>query len=87
MGLAAVRLAMTGIVQLGVGSWAPVAGVVGLVLGALALYAALAYELEDTRSQTVLPTWRRGEALQAFTGTLAEQTTGVEHEAGVRRQL
>ena len=48
MGGAAVRFLLTGVAQTtGSPGWLTVAGWAGLVLGALALYAALALELED----------------------------------------
>ena len=62
----------------GSGTWADVAGVVGLVLCAVALYAALALALEDARSTTTLPVGRVG-------STGPEDR--LEREAGVRRQL
>jgi hypothetical protein len=52
-----------------------IAGVVGLVLLVVAVYAALAIALEEARRETVLPTGRRG------TGA------DVGHEPGVRPQL
>jgi uncharacterized protein len=71
-----VTLACTGIHQLTASAtWEDIAGVVGLALCAVALYAALAIALEDARRTTVLPTGRRG-------------TGGdVEDEAGIRAQL
>jgi succinate-acetate transporter protein len=67
--------------------WERVAGVVGLVICALALYAALALALEDLRRRPVLPTLRRGEVREMFDEPLAEQVRSVAGEAGVRRQL
>lgn len=63
------------------------AGAVGVALGALALYAALAFELEDAQRRTVLPTFRRGGGLVAMTGDLGAQVGRVENEAGVRQHL
>jgi succinate-acetate transporter protein len=72
----ALRFALTGLYQLtgaeGVGD---AAGLVGLVLAALALYAALALELESARGHAVLPVLRRGDS------------ASLEHEPGVRAQL
>lgn len=52
----ALRFAVTGISELsGSGAWRAAAGVVGLLLALLAVYAALALELEGARGQTVLP--------------------------------
>jgi uncharacterized protein len=40
--------------------WKDAAGIAGLVLAAAALYAGLAFELEDSRGATLLPTLRTG---------------------------
>lgn len=88
IGLSAVRLAVSGAYHLSAGeAWKTTAGVLGVLLGGLAIYAALAFELEDTMGRAVLPTGRRGDGRNAFTGSLADQTDGIEHEAGVRKQL
>jgi uncharacterized protein len=72
----ALRFACTGIHQLSASdTWKDVAGVVGLALCAIAVYAALAVALEDARRTTVLPTGRRGAGRD------------VEEEAGIRPQL
>jgi uncharacterized protein len=76
LGTTAVRFACTGMYQLTVSeTWKDIAGVVGLVLCAVAVYAALAIAIEDARRTTVLPTGRRGAGLD------------VEDEAGIRPQL
>lgn len=76
LGTTAVRFACTGIYQLTVSeTWKDIAGVVGLVLCAVAVYAALAIAIEDARRTTVLPTGRRGAGRD------------VEDEAGIRPQL
>jgi uncharacterized protein len=78
----AVRFATTGLYQLTASSaWADAAGVVGLLLCALAVYVALAMALEDARGETVLPLGRRGK------GRLDERPQDLEREAGVREQL
>jgi hypothetical protein len=59
----------------------------GLVLAAAALYAGLAFELEDSRGATLLPTLRTGTGRSALAGNLADEAAGVHHEAGVRRKL
>jgi uncharacterized protein len=75
MGLAAVRFAVTGGYELsGSTGWKLAAGWVGLALGLLALYAALALELEATQGRTILPLGRRGGA-------------DIALEPGVRPQL
>jgi len=84
----AARFAATGMYQLTAsGTWEDVAGVVGLVLCALAIYAAAAMALEDARRSTVLPLGRRGVGRESVDGSFAEQLAQIEHEAGIRRQL
>jgi uncharacterized protein len=76
LGTTAVRFASTGMYELTASkTWEDVAGFVGLVLLAVAVYAALAIALEEARRTTVLPTGRRG------TGA------DVGQEPGVRTQL
>jgi uncharacterized protein len=85
---AAVRFFLTAAYQLtGAVAWRQAAAAEGLLLAVGAVYAALAFELEDSRLRTVLPTLRRGAARQAMSGTLAEELRQVHHEAGVRKQL
>lgn len=67
--------------------WRITAGVVGLLLCALAGYTALAMALEDTRHRPVLPLLRRGAGRESVTGDLTGQLSGLRHEAGVRDQL
>jgi succinate-acetate transporter protein len=72
-----LRFAVTGIYELtGSSGWKDVAGIVGLVLCAVAVYAALALALEDALHRTLLPIGRR------HPGHLGEL-----REAGVRVQL
>jgi uncharacterized protein len=76
LGTTALRFAVTGLYELTASdTWKTLAGIVGLVLCALAVYAALAMALEDVRHRTVLPLGRRG------------GSTDVGPEAGVRDQL
>jgi hypothetical protein len=51
----------------------------------LAVYAALAFELEDNRLRAVLPAFRRGTGRQAMTGGIADELGQVYREAGVRK--
>jgi uncharacterized protein len=67
--------------------WEHAAAIEGLLLAVLALYAGLAFELEDSRLRTVLPTLRRGTARKAISGTPADELSGVYRVAGVRKQL
>jgi succinate-acetate transporter protein len=84
----ALRFAVTGAYQLTASpTWKHAAGIVGLVLCALAVYAALAMALEDAKRDTVLPLGRRGAGRRSLHGGLDAQREGVEHEAGVREQL
>jgi uncharacterized protein len=58
--VAALRFAVTGVYEVsGSHTWMTVSGWVGLALGAVAVYAALAFELEGAYDRTVLPTGRR----------------------------
>ena len=88
LGTTALRLLATGLYELTAsGDWKTTAGVVGVVLTALALYAALSMALEDAGRHTVLPTLRRGAGAAAMTGDLRAQLDSIQHEAGVRKQL
>ncbi len=88
MGLTSVRFTLTGIAELTDASeWKTAAGVAGLVLAAVALYAALAFELEDAQHRTLLPVGRRGAGADALTGSVEDELANVSHEAGVRKQL
>jgi succinate-acetate transporter protein len=69
----ALRFATTGLYQLtAADGWKTTAGIVGLALCALAVYAALAMALEDASRRTVLPLGRRA---------------AIDAEPGVREQL
>jgi hypothetical protein len=61
LAITALRFATTGLYELTASpTWEDIAGVTGLVLCGLALYAALAMALEDARRETSLPVLRRG---------------------------
>jgi succinate-acetate transporter protein len=68
-------------------TWETITGVIGVALGALALYAAFGALLEGIAGKTVLPMGRRSRGRQALEGGLAEQVVDVVHEPGVRVQL
>jgi succinate-acetate transporter protein len=88
LGTAGLRFLVTGVYQLtGVHGWEDAAGVIGLALAVLAVYAALATELEDVLKRTVLPLGRRGKGAQALNGVLYDQVAQVQKEPGVRLQL
>ncbi|MFD1829904.1 hypothetical protein ACFSJS_09520 [Streptomyces desertarenae] len=71
--LAAIRFAVTGIAELTASSaWETAAGITGLLLALLALYAGLAFLLEAARGHAVLPLLRQHP---------------VEEEPGVRPRL
>jgi succinate-acetate transporter protein len=84
----AIRFGATGIFELTKSTtWEHIAGIVGIALAALAVYAALAMLLEDVRRASVLPVLRRGAGEMSITGTFEDQLRRVEGEAGVREQL
>jgi uncharacterized protein len=88
MALTSVRFYLTGAYELSSsGHWKDAAGVAGLVLAAAAFYAGLAFELEDSRRATLLPTFRHGKGRRALSGNLADEVDEVQHEAGVRTVL
>jgi hypothetical protein len=84
LGTTAVRFALSGVYELTAsGGWQDAAGIVGLLLCGLGLYAALAMALEDALGKTVLPLGRRGLGWESIGGTLEAQIARLEHEAGV----
>jgi succinate-acetate transporter protein len=85
---AALRFGLTALDQLsGNEFWEDAAGVVGLVLFALAIYGAFASELEDAQGKTVLPLGRRMKGRLALDGSFDEQMRQAPNEPGVRQQL
>lgn len=85
--LTAVRFALNGILAItGSPTFADLGGVVGICVSALAIYTALAIELEAI-GRPVLPLGRSESAEVSVHGDLARQVQGIEHEAGVRRRL
>jgi succinate-acetate transporter protein len=88
LAVTALRFLVTGLYQwTGSSAWKSTAGTVGIVLGLLAAYAALAIALEDVTGKMVLPLAKRGKALLASTGSLRDQVAEIEREAGIRQQL
>jgi uncharacterized protein len=67
--------------------WRVTSGVLGLLLFALAIYAAWAAELEEAAGRTVLPLGRRGKGKVAVHGSLLEQLKEISTRPGVRQQL
>lgn len=85
---AAARFVLSGIYEyVGGAGWEHVSGWWGIGLAAFALYAAMAFEVEDTRRRTILPVGRRGFGKSALAGGLGAELERIEHEAGVREQL
>ena len=71
----ALRFLVTALYQLtGSGAWKTTAGVVGLALCALAIYAALAMALEESHRRTVLPLLRRKTGAAAITADLGARS-------------
>jgi uncharacterized protein len=88
LGTAALRFAVAGLAQLtGSAAWEKTAGLAGLLLAVLAVYAATAFELQAVQHRTVLPLFRRG-AGQSSTGVAASgQPDHLSQEPGIRAQL
>ncbi len=88
IGAVAVRFFLTAGYELASArSWEYAGAAEGLLLAALALYAGLAFELEDNRLHAVVPTFRRGTGRKAISGSAADELAGLHQEAGVRKQL
>ncbi|MFR9805986.1 hypothetical protein ACL02T_27405 [Pseudonocardia sp. RS010] len=91
-GLVAVRYALTGVYEYHGGpGWETAAGWSGLVLGALALYSALATDLDEAWGRSLLPLLRRGRGRSAARGRSGAEggraTEELTAEPGVREQL
>lgn len=85
---AGLRFMIIGLYQLTTDeAWEDTAGVIGLALTGVAIYAAYAAEFEDVLKRPVLPLGRRGRGEVAVKGTYAQQIANVAHEPGVRQQL
>lgn len=80
------RFALSGVYELGAPHvWAYAAGIAGLAVVAIASYCVLAFDLEGMQHRAVLPTLRRGRALDAVAGSPAATIDDVVHETGVRQ--
>lgn len=88
LGVTTARIAVTGVYEYfgGTGSMYT-AGWLGVALCVIALYAALAFELEGIRTKTILPTLRYGLGRRAMSSDGLAQVGPVEHEARIRQQL
>ncbi len=85
---AGARFVLTAVYEFsGSTSWEHISGWWGLGLCLVALYAAMALEVEDTRRRTILPVGCRGAGRRALTGGVGDDLAHVQHEAGVREQL
>lgn len=86
-----IRFATTGVHELtGDATWQDLSGAIGLLLCALAVYAAAAMAIEDVQRRTILPLGRRGArgaGARSMDGNLEDQLQRIEGEAGVREQL
>jgi succinate-acetate transporter protein len=88
LAVTSVRFVLTGVTALAASTGLrDVTGVVGFVVAGVALYAALALELEGSTQRAVLPTFRRTQSSMALVARLGEQVAELEHEAGVRKNL
>jgi succinate-acetate transporter protein len=87
-GVAALRFGLTAVYELsGRAAWEDAAGVVGLGLFALAMYAGWAVALEESKGRALLPLGRRAGGRLAVDGSLFEQVRRVSGEPGVRAEL
>lgn len=88
MGTTAARFLTTGLFEmLGSHDLELASGAVGCLLAVIAVYGAIALELEGLEHRTVLPTFRRGRGREALVPDLAAQVRTVAAEPGVRNQL
>jgi succinate-acetate transporter protein len=84
IGTTAARFACAGIYELtSRGAWQTATGVIGVVLTALAWYAAMALLLENVAGRALLPTLRRGSA-GTNQHTLTSDISDLAVEPGVR---
>jgi succinate-acetate transporter protein len=89
MGGTLVRYVLTALYEhFSSAAWERAAGWEGLGLAVLALYAAVGLDVESVGHRVVGHLLlRRGAGRAAMTDPAAAQVAGIEHEAGVRRQL
>lgn len=87
LAMAAARFTLTGIYEFRGGAWEHASGWLGVALAAVALYGALAFEVEDTERHTVLPVLRWGTGKRAVNHGILDAVVRVSREAGVREQL
>lgn len=88
MAAAALRFVLTGLYErLGGAGWGHAAGWEGIVLACLALYAALATDLEGARHRSVLPLGRHSEGRTVLDPDVRPSLRTLANEPGVREQL
>ncbi len=88
MGLAAVRIAVTGVYEITASpTWKSAAGVTGLVLAAAADYAAVRLRARGRQAQDGASAAAPRAGADGTARDVAAQLDGVAHEAGVREQL
>jgi len=88
LAVAGVRFLLTAVFQLSANeAWEDAAGVVGVLLAGLAIYAAYATLLEDTQGRSLLPLGRRAHIGVPRAGEVDQPRPGLAGEPGVRRQL
>ena len=93
--VAVIRTSCAALLQFGVQTGAhsrhpflPTAtALIGLLLAALAFYAAVAFLSEDVSGRISPLTLRTGDAKAAMEGKLEDQISALSREAGVRKQL
>ena len=86
--LAAARFAISGGYELtGAAVWQYASGVCGIVVAGVAVYAALAAEMDSATRRNLLPMLRPPHGQRAVSGRLPEQVQTLGREAGVRAQL
>jgi succinate-acetate transporter protein len=86
--LAAARFAITGAYELSSAQiWQYASGICGIVVAVLALYTALAAEMDSATRRSLLPLLRRAHGHRAISGRLGDQIATLAREAGVRQQL
>ena len=85
---AAARFAISGAYELASApGWRYAAGVCGVVVAGLALYGALAGEVDSATRSSLLPLLRPPAGQRAVSGQLANQVATLSREPGVRQQL
>lgn len=88
MAAASLRFVLTGLYEwFGGTAWDHATGWEGVFLAALALYGALASDLENQLHRTLLPMGRHGSGRQALELNLDEQAPELQSEPGVRPQI